>query len=397
MNLGRINDKMMKPIYLDYNATTPHDPKVIAAMLPYLEEHFGNPSSSHWYGIQTKNAIENARRQVASLLNCQPEEIVFTSGGTESNNYAVKGTAFAHRNKGNHIITTQIEHPAVIEACKFLKEHGFEVSYLPVDEYGMVSVSDIEKAIKPQTILITIMHANNEVGTIQPIEQISKLARERGIIIHTDAAQSVSKIPTNVKLLGVDLLSIAGHKLYAPKGIGALYIRQELQLAKFIHGAGHERDRRAGTENVLGIVGLGKACEIANRDLEKNISHMKEIRDRLHNGLKETLKDIKLNGHPKKRLPNTLSLSFWGIDANKLLSEIKDYLAASAGAACHSGEIDISYVLKAMNIPIEWAKGTLRFSTGKTTTESEIDKAINIVSDAVIRLKNKQPNKKVNQ
>lgn len=384
-----MSDNTQKPIYLDYNATTPHDPEVIAAMRPYLEEHFGNPSSSHWYGVQTKNAVENARRQVASLLNCQPDEIVFTSGGTESNNYAIKGIAFANQDKGNHIITTQIEHPAVIEVCKFLEEHGFEVTYLLVDEFGLVSVFDVQKAITHRTILITVMHANNEVGTIQPIEEISKLAKERGIIIHTDAAQSVGKIPTDVNLLGVDLLSIAGHKLYAPKGIGALYIRRGVQLAKFMHGAGHERGKRAGTENVLEIVGLGKACEIAKRDLEKSMQQMRERRDGLHNGLKEKLKDIKLNGHPEKRLPNTLSLSFGGLDSNMLISEIKKYLAASAGAACHSGEVEISYVLRAMNVPIEWAKGTLRFSTGKMTTENEISNAINVISDAVIRLRSK--------
>ncbi len=377
----------MKPIYLDYNATTPHDPEVIAAMRPFLEEYFGNPSSSHWYGIQTKNAVENARRQVASLLNCQPSEIVFTSGGTESSNYAIKGAVFASQNVGNHVITSQIEHPAVIEVCKFLEESGFEVTYLPVDEFGMVRVSDVEKAITPQTILITIMHANNEVGTIQPIEEISKLARERGIIMHTDAAQSVGKIHTDVNLLAVDLLSIAGHKLYAPKGIGALYILPGLQLTKFIHGAGHERGKRAGTENVLGIVGLGKACEIAKRDLGKNMTHMRKMRDKLHSGLGEKLKDIKLNGHPEKRLPNTLSLSFPGMDANILLSEIKEYMAASAGAACHSEGDEISHVLRAMNVPIQRARGTLRFSTGKFTTEDEIESAINIISDAVIRIK----------
>lgn len=299
------------------------------------------------------------------------------------------GIAFANRNKGNHIITTQIEHPSVIEICKFLEKHGFRVSYLPVDEFGLVSVSDVEKAITPQTILITIMHANNEVGTVQPIEQISKLAREGGIVIHTDAAQSVGKIPTDVNVLDVDLLSIAGHKLYAPKGIGALYIRRKIQLEKFIQGAGQEQGRRAGTENVLGIVGLGKACEIANRDLEKNMLHMREMRDKLYNMVGAKLKDIKLNGHPEQRLPNTLSLSFWGVEANILLSEIKEYVAASAGAACHSGGVEISHVLKAMNVPIEWARGTLRFSTGRMTTESEIENATDIISDAVIRLRNK--------
>jgi len=391
MVLGK-REKLKKPIYLDYNATTPHDPEVIAAMRPYLEEHFGNPSSSHWYGIQTKKAIENARIQVAVLLNCEPDEIVFTSGGTESNNYAIKGVAFSLQGKGNHIITTQIEHPAVIEVCKFLEQCGFEVTYLPVDEFGLVNLSDLEKAIKPQTILITIMHANNEIGTIQPIEQISKLAKELGIITHTDAAQSVGKIPTDVNVLGVDLLSIAGHKIYAPKGIGALYIRRGLHLEKFIHGADHERGRRAGTKNVLEIVGLGKACEIAKRDLEKNMLQMREMRDRLHNGLRERLEGIKLNGHPEKRLPNTLNLSFQGIEANMLLSKIKDYVAASAGAACHAAGVEISYVLKAMNVPQKWARGALRFSTGRMTTSSEIKKAINIIVNFVIELRNKQSN-----
>ena len=372
-----------KPVYLDYNATTPHAPGVIAAMGPYLKKYFGNPSNSHCYGIQTKRAIEKARGQVASLLDCQLSEIVFTSGGTESNNYAIKGVAFANQDKGRHIITSQIEHPAVTEVCNFLEGNGFKITYLPVDEYGLVNVSDVDKAITPQTILITIMHANNEVGTIQPIKQISKLAREHKILFHTDAAQSVGKIPTDVNTLGVDLLSIAGHKLYAPKGVGVLYIRNGVKLTKLMHGAGHEQGRRAGTENVLEIVGLGKACDIAKRDMDKNISHMMEMRDSLYNGLKEKLKDIKLNGHPEKRLPNTLSISFKGIDADMLLNEIKDDVAVSAGAACHSGVTRISHVLSAMNIPLEWAQGTLRFSTGRMTTKTDIDKAIIIVSDAI--------------
>ncbi|MCM2358226.1 MAG: cysteine desulfurase [Geobacteraceae bacterium] len=372
----------MKPIYLDYNATTPHDPEVIAAMLPYLEEHFGNPSSSHWYGEQTRKAVETAREQVASLLNCLPSEVVFTSGGTESNNWAIKGTAFAHRNRGRHIITSRIEHPAVTEVCEYLKGEGFAVTCLPVDECGMVSVADVEKAITPQTILITIMHANNEVGTVQQIGEIARIAREKGIIMHTDAAQSVGKIATDVAALGVDLLSVAGHKLYAPKGIGALYIRQGTDIAKFMHGAGHEQGRRAGTENVLEMVGLGKACEIARRDLEKNGRHLKEMRDRLHAGLCERIQTVKYNGHPSHCLPNTLSLSFHGADATTLISRISDQVAVSAGSACHSGECKISPVLQAMNVPAEWARGTLRFSTGKMTTEGEIDRAVQIVTSA---------------
>ncbi|MFH1283816.1 MAG: cysteine desulfurase family protein [bacterium] len=393
--------RIKKPVYLDYNATTPHAPEVIAVMRPYLDEHFGNPSSSHWYGIQTKNAVERARSQVASLLQCQPKEIVFTSGGTESNNYALKGTAFALYDKGNHIITTQIEHPAVIEVCKFLEKHNFKVTYLPVNEYGLLNISDVEKAITPQTILITTMHANNEVGTIQPIEQISQIAEKQRIIMHTDAAQSVGKIPINVDVMGIDLLSIAGHKLYAPKGIGALYIRKGTGLAKFIQGAGQEQERRAGTENILGIVGLGKACEVVECEMEKNISHMKMMRDTLHNGLIKKLhkelgdrsEEVKLNGHPEKRLPNTLNVSFKNIEANNLLSEIKDNVAASAGAACHSGGIEVSSVLKAMNVPEEWARGTVRFSTGRMTTKKEIEKAINIISDTVLRIRRKRNGK----
>jgi cysteine desulfurase len=371
------------PIYLDYNATTPHDREVVAAMLPYLKKHFGNPSSSHAYGIQTRRAVEKARTQVASLLNCDAGEIIFTSGGTESNNHAIKGMAFALKEKGNHIITSEIEHPAVIEVCKFLHSNGFEITYLPVDEFGRVSVSDVRDAITRKTILITIMHANNEVGTLQPVEEISALAGARGIAMHTDAAQSVGKIHADVNILGVDLLSVAGHKIYAPKGVGALYIRNGITPEKFIHGAGQEQGRRAGTENVLEVVGLGKACEIAKRDLDRTMLRMKEMRDMLHKGLIDKCKDVRLNGHPEQRLPNTLSLSFLGLNTDTLLSEMKHELAVSEGAACHSGKVRISGVLKAMHVPIEWAKGTLRISTGRMTSATEIRRALNILSRAI--------------
>jgi len=374
---------MNKPIYLDYNGTTPHDPEVIAAMKPFLEEEFGNPSSNHWYGIAPKRALKTAREQVAALLKCDPAEIIFTSGGTESNNHAILGTAFASRHKGNHVITCRIEHPAVLEPCRRLEKHGFEVTYLPVDELGIVSPADVEAAVNDRTILITLMHANNEVGTIEPIAEIARFARDRGIIMHTDAAQSLGKIPADVQALGVDLLSVAGHKLYAPKGIGALYLRNGVVPEKFMLGAGQEAGKRAGTENVLEIVGLGKACEIAARDLERNMEHMRSMRDMLYTGLRERVNALRLNGHPEKRLPNTLSLSFQGLEANRILEEIGLDVAASAGAACHAGTVEISHVLVAMNVPEEWAKGTLRFTTGRITTEAEILRAVEVIANAV--------------
>ena len=378
---------MPKPIYLDYNATTPHDPEVIEAMRPFFEEEFGNPSSSHYYSTKPKQAVIKAREQIAALLGCRSEEIVFTSGGTESNNFAIKGCAEAFRHKGNHIITSQIEHPAVLEVCNFLETTGFKVSYLPVDDFGLVNVADVAAAIKKETILISIMHANNEVGSVQPIEEISKLARKSDIIFHTDAAQSIGKIPVEVKKLGVDLLSIAGHKVYAPKGIGALYIRQGLAPAKFMHGAGQEKTKRAGTENVLEIVGLGMACEIAGRDLDKNMAHMRAMRDRLYERLKKGCDQVKLNGHPDRRLPNTLSISFWGLEANRILDAIVTEVAASAGAACHSDTVEVSEVLEAMKVPLDWAKGTLRLTTGRMTTEADIDKAVEVICAAVKKLK----------
>jgi cysteine desulfurase len=376
-----------KPIYLDYNATTPHAPEVVEAMRPYFEEEFGNPSSSHYYGSKPKKAVARARQQVAALLNSAPEEIIFTSGGTESNNFAIKGCAEAFRHKGNHIITSQIEHPAVLEVCRFLENNSFEVSYLPVDEFGLVDVADMQAAIKNQTILISIMAANNEVGTIEPIAEIAQLAKKHGIAFHTDAAQAVGKLPVDVEQLGVDLLSIAGHKVYAPKGVGALFIRKGLSPAKFMHGAGQETAMRAGTENVLEIVGLGKACEVARRDLEKNINHMQAMRDRLYAGIKKGCDQIKLNGHPQKRLPNTLSISFYNLEANRLLDAIGSEVAASAGAACHSDAVQISDVLKAMAVPLDWAKGTLRLTTGKMTTGKEIDSAVRAICAAVQKMK----------
>jgi cysteine desulfurase len=377
----------VKPIYLDYNGTTPHDPEVIAAMRPLLEEEFGNPSSGHHYGVKPRQALSDARRQVAGLLNCEPDEIVFTSGGTEANNWAIIGTAFALRDRGRHIITSNFEHPAVLNVCRFLEKEGCKVTYIPVDGQGLVSVVNVEAALRPDTILITIMHTNNEVGTVQPIAEIAALAKSRGIRVHTDAAQSPGKIRVDVNAIGVDLLSIAGHKLYAPKGVGALYIRKGISIESFMHGAGQEMGRRPGTENILEIVGLGKACEIAARDLEKNRRHMQEMRDRLHATIAAGIKDVRLNGHPEKRLPNTLSLSFRNLEANRILEAIGLEVAASAGAACHADSVEISHVLKAMGVPVEWAKGTLRLTTGRMTTAGDVDRAAQAIVAAVGRIR----------
>jgi len=376
----------MTPIYLDYNATTPIDREVANAMKPYLEEYFGNPSSVHAFGVTAKKAVILAREQIAALIGANPDEIIFTSGGTESNNYAIKGAAFANREKGNHIITSSVEHPAVTEVCRYLEKEGFKITYVPVDEHGLVDINEVEKAISTQTILLSVMHANNEVGTIQPIEEIGKLAKKHNILFHSDAAQSLGKIDVNVEKMGVDLLSIAGHKLYAPKGIGALYIRRGVKLQKLIHGADHEMNLRAGTENVLEIVGLGKAAEIAYRDLQKNKQHFQNMRDQLFNGLIKKLPDIKLNGHPEKRLPNTLSISFPGVEANTLLAELTD-VAASAGAACHTDSVDVSPVLEAMKLPVHFAMGTIRFSTGRHNTSDEIKKAVESIAEVVNKLK----------
>ena len=377
---------MTKPIYLDYNGTTPHAPEVIETIRPYLETQFGNPSSSHWYGIRPKQAIKKARKQVAELIGCTPEEVYFTSGGTESNNQAIKSIAGSRFARGNHIITSQIEHPAILEVCSFMENHGFSVTYLSVDETGLVNPDDVAEAIKPETILISIMHANNEVGTIQPIKEIADIAAKNDILMHTDAAQSLGKIETLVDSLGVGMLSIAGHKIYAPKGIGALYIRKDVKPEIFCHGAGQESGIRAGTENIMGIVGLGKACEIAGQTIEQNMTHMKIMRDRFEKALKKDLKNIRFNGHSEKRLPNTSNISFLGLEANRILEEIGLDVAASAGAACHADNIEISHVLLAMEIPEDWAKGTLRFTTGKMTTESEIDRAASVVISKVKKL-----------
>lgn len=364
----------MAPIYLDYNASTPVDPAVAATMRPFLDTAFGNPSSGHWASTPAKVALEQARRQVAGLIGAAPEEIVFTSGGSEANNLALKGTFFALNRERAHIITSAIEHPAVLAPCRFLERLGGSVTCVPVDRTGRVDPEDVRRAVTPQTILISIMHANNEVGTIQPIEEIGTIARERGIRFHTDAAQSAGKIPTNVNELDVDLLSIAGHKLYAPKGVGALYVRRGLELEPLIHGAGHEGGRRAGTESALLAVGLGEACELA-RNLSFN-DRGKELRDYFWHALQRRFGNrIALNGHPTHRLPNTLNVSFVGRIGADILGRL-DGVAASTGSACHAGQIDLSPVLAAMHVEPEVGMGAIRFSLGRTTTRDEIDEVV---------------------
>ncbi|MBM3878112.1 MAG: cysteine desulfurase [Verrucomicrobia bacterium] len=369
----------MKQIYLDYNASTPIAPEVAAAMRPSLEAHYGNPSSLHWAGQPAKAALEKARAQVARLLGCQSSEIVFTSGGTEANNHAIKGAFFALRDQGNHIITTPIEHPATLQPCRFLERLGARATYLPVDGTGRVDPDDVRRALTPQTILVTIMHANNEVGTVQPIAEISRITRERGVLFHTDAAQSVGKIPARVDDLGVNLLSVAGHKLYAPKGIGALFISQGVQVEPLMHGAGHESGRRAGTENVLLAVGLGAACELAAAELEVRRQRLTELRDDFHAGLKGLFgASLHLNGHPTERLPNTLNVSFAGHTGSDVLATLPD-VAASTGSACHAGSRELSPVLKAMAVPEAVGFGAVRFSLGRGTTSEELDEVIQLL------------------
>ena len=364
----------MQRIYLDYNASTPIDPTVAAEMRPFLDDHYGNPSSGHWAAATAKAALETARGQVAALLGCQSDEIVFTSGGSEANNLALKGVFFALRDKGDHIVTTRIEHPAIIEPCRFLERLGARVTYLPVDGTGRVDPDDLRRTITRRTILVSIMHANNEVGTIQPIEDCARMAHEHGVLFHTDAAQSVGKIPTNVGELGFDLLSVAGHKLYAPKGIGALFVRLGVRLEPLIHGAGHEGGRRAGTESALLAVGLGTACELA-RDL-KPMERVRTLRDHFWQELQKQFGNhVVLNGHPTYRLPNTLNVSFVGRIGAEILERL-DGMAASTGSACHSGRIESSPVLEAMGIAPEVGMGAILFSLGRATTRDEIDTVV---------------------
>jgi cysteine desulfurase len=372
----------MEPIYLDYNATTPIDPAVFDAMRPYLAEHFGNPSSTHRYGKVAHTAVAAARAQVAELFGAQPDEIVFTGGGTEASNQAIKGSVyrkmlgwFARWFAAPHVVISAFEHPATAQPCAFLRRLGCKVTEVPVDGQGLVDPADVARALTRQTVLVSIMHSNNEVGTLQPIKEIAALARARGVLTHTDAAQSLGKVPVDVNDLGVDLLTVAGHKLYAPKGIGVLFLRRGVQLENCLHGAGHEEGRRAGTENVPYIVGLGKACEIARRSLPEATPRLRSLRDRLWERLRAGLGErVVLNGHPEKRLPNTLNANFVGHVGSELLEKVPE-VAASTGSACHEGKVSQSPVLCAMRVPPEIGRGALRLTVGRFTTEDEVYRA----------------------
>jgi cysteine desulfurase len=375
----------MKPIYLDYNASTPIDPEVIEEMLPYLQDRFGNPSSSHQYGRQAKEGIEEARRQMAELINAKADEMVFTSGGTESNNIALCGVAFANRKKGRRIVTSVTEHPAVLNPCRWLQKQGFDVKYVGVDRFGMVDLEQLEKLVDNSTILVSVMHANNETGTIQPIREIAEISHRRGALFHTDAAQTIGKLKVDLKRVDIDLLSVAGHKFYAPKGVGALFVRDGTNVEPFLRGASHEHGLRPGTENTASIVGLGKAADIAMRTMSEYVPRMQSLRGRLHRLLLKSIAELKLNGHPKKRLPNTLNVSIPGIDSEALLASIPE-LAASTGSACHANRREPSPVLMAMSVPEEVALGALRLSLGKWSTENDVDRASRMIGDKAARL-----------
>ncbi len=369
-------------IYLDYNATTPVAREVGEAMMPFILEDFGNPSSAHPMGKRAKEALEGARDQISRILGCDRNEIIFTSGGTESNNMVLKCVAWSLRNKGRHIITTKIEHPSIINTALFLMKDGYDVTFLPVDTYGYLDPDELRKAVKKDTILISVMHANNETGTIQPLAEISSIAREHGVLFHTDAAQSIGKIETKVHDLGVDFLTIAGHKIYAPKGVGALYIRKGVETEPFMHGGGQERGLRSGTENVILNVGLGKACELILDNLSDDMARLRGLRDRLHDQVRSAIPDAVLNGHPEQRLPNTLYLSFPGIRAEETLKEIPG-LCASTGAACHDQSLKLSHVLEAMGVKEEVGMGAIRLSLGRPTTETEVDQAARLLIEKV--------------
>lgn len=383
----------MKTTYMDYSATTYVKPEVLDAMMPFFTEKFGNPSSFYGISRETKMAIDNARAQVAKAINCDPNEVYFTGGGSEADNWAIKGIATAHMKKGNHIITTKIEHHAVLHTCEFLEKFGFEVTYLDVNEEGFIDLKQLEEAITDKTILVSIMFANNEIGTIQPIKEIGALCREKKVLFHTDAVQAVGSVPVDVKEMNIDLLSLAGHKLYGPKGIGALYIRKGVRIDNLIHGGGQERGRRAGTENIPGVVGLGKAIELATENIEENRARLTVLRDKLIDGILERIPYARLNGpRGDKRLPGNSNISFEFIEGESILLSLDfEGICASSGSACTSGSLDPSHVLLAIGLPHEKAHGSLRTTLGAASTEEDVEKLLNELPPIIERLRNMSP------
>jgi cysteine desulfurase len=378
----------VKNIYLDHAATTPADKRVVEAMLPYFTENFGNPSSAHSFSRKAKDAVNSAREITAALIGAEPDEIIFTSGGTESDNTAIKGVAYGRREKGDHIITAKIEHHAVLESCRFLERQGFRVTYLPVDHYGMVDPSDVKKAMTDRTILVTIMHANNEIGTIQPVREIGSIAKEKGISFHVDAVQTVGHIPVNVDDLNADLISSSAHKLYGPKGVGFLYVRKGTRMHSFMHGGEQEKGRRASTHNVPGIVGFGKAIELAQQEMEDEISHLTAVRDYFIRSILEKIDHSSLNGHPEMRLPNNVNVSIVGAEGEAMLMSLDQAgIACSTGSACAASSMEASHVLMAMGLPPELANGTLRFSLGRRTLKEEIDYVLEVLPAIVNKLR----------
>ena len=382
----------MKKIYFDHNATTPVHEEVFEAMLPYLKEEWGNPSSIHWAARAPRKAVDTARERIAAFLNCTPLEVIFTSSGTESDNHPIKGLVNAKKGKGNHIITTKVEHPAVLNTCKHLAKEGYEVTYLGVDSKGMLDIDELKDGVTDRTILITVMYANNETGVVFPVDEIAAIAREKGIAFHTDAVQAAGKVPLDMQKLNVDLLSISGHKLYGPKGMGALFARRGVRLVPLIHGGHHERNRRGGTENVAGIVGLGKACEIASRDMEREIAQLTRLRDRLEKGLIKRIEHVYVNGDRENRLPNTTNISFEFVEGESLLLNLDmKGIAASSGSACTSGSLEPSHVLMAMGMSHELSHGSVRFSLGRINTEEDVDYLIEEMPPIVDRMRSMSP------
>ncbi|MDR3543348.1 MAG: cysteine desulfurase NifS [Desulfosporosinus sp.] len=383
----------MRRVYLDHSATTPVDLEVATLMMTYYTEKYGNPSSVHSFGREAKQALEEARNQVAELIGATPQEVIFTSGGTEADNLAILGTAESMRKKGNHIITSAIEHHAVLETCEYLAKNGFELTVIPVDEEGLISVEDIRKAIRPETILMSVMHANNEVGSIQPIAEIGKLAKEHGITFHVDAVQSLGKLPIDVNEMNVDLLTVSGHKIYGPKGVGALYVRKGVRVSALVHGGGQEKKRRSGTENTPGIIGFGKACQLAGQRMAEDAMNETKLRDKLINGILQRIDYVKVNGPSgEKRLPNNVNVSIRFVEGESLLLSLDMLgIAASSGSACTSGSLDPSHVLLAMGLVHEIAHGSLRFSLGRQNTEEEIDYVLEQLPKIVERLRMMSP------